>query len=271
MLHPDGSFTYTPKNDNFAGGPDPFTYTASDNESTPGISQNTTVTIIVDTPPHAIPTFTTAEDTQLSVPAATGLLFHDFDDENDLMHASLAQQAAHGIVSVSDNGAFTYTPNADFVGTDTFTYKASDGIVDSPATTITVNVTAVNDAPSFTLAGSPAAVNEDAGDVEVADFATNIAAGPSDESGQTLTFSVTVTGTTANLLFATTPAIDSTGKLTYRAAANTNGTATVRVILTDNGSNVTPSVNASAAQTFTITVDAVNIRACAQLRGRISH
>ncbi len=259
VLNPDGSFTYTPKNDNFTGGPDPFTYSVSDNASpTPGISQATTVTIVVDTAPHAHnQTLTTTEDTPLS-PAAPGLLIHDFDDEGDQIHAIFVDQPANGTVTISDNGAFTYTPHANFVGTDTFRYQASDGIVASDPATITVIVTAVNDAPSFTLAGNPAAVNEDSGDIQVANFATNISAGPSDESAQTLTFGVTVTGTTGNLLFSTAPAIDSTGKLTYRAAADTNGTATVRVILTDSGSGAAPNVNTSAAQTFTITVNAVN-------------
>src|SRR4029079_11145785 len=56
----------------------------------------------------------------------------------------------------------------------------------------------------------------------------------------------------------TPPSIDSTGKLTYHPAADTNGTATVTVVLHDNGSGTAPNVNTSAAQTVTITVNAVN-------------
>jgi hypothetical protein len=61
------------------------------------------------------------------------------------------------------------------------------------------------------------------------------------------------------LAFAIAPAIDSaTGTLTFTSAANTNGTATIEVVLQDNGSSTPPNVNTSAAQSFTIDVAAVN-------------
>jgi hypothetical protein len=50
----------------------------------------------------------------------------------------------------------------------------------------------------------------------------------------------------------------ATGNLTYTPAPNTNGTATVNITLSDNGSGTLPNVNTSAAQTFTITVTPVN-------------
>jgi len=147
VLNSDGSFTYTSKQDGFGGGPDPFTYTVSDDSSPAGVSTATTVTIVVDTPPHAHnQPFTTAEDTPLTM-AAPGLLFHDFDDENDQITAILVNQPAHGTVTLNANGAFTYTPSANFFGTDTFRYQASDGIVASGPATITVTVTSVNDVP----------------------------------------------------------------------------------------------------------------------------
>ena len=42
---------------------------------------------------------------------------------------------------------FTYTPDANFNGTDSFTYTANDGTADSNVATVTITVTAVNDAP----------------------------------------------------------------------------------------------------------------------------
>jgi Cadherin-like len=104
--------------------------------------------------------------------------------------------------------------------------------------------------------------NEDDGAVTVNGFATNIARGPAsatDETAQTLTFFVSVTGTTGSLAFATAPVIDSTsGALTFTLTSNTSGSASVQVILQDNGSGTPPNVNSSAAQTFTIEVAAVN-------------
>lgn len=68
----------------------------------------------------------------------------------------------------------------------------------------------------------------------------------SGRAGQLLTFNVTVTGTTGNLAFTSAPTIDSTtGNLTYAVVANTNGTATVSVTLSDNGANNSPNVNTS--------------------------
>src|SRR5262249_1982400 len=97
------------------------------------------------------------------------------------------------------------------------------------------------------------------GPVLVSGFAHDMSAGPSDEASQTLAFTATVLGHTGNLTFDVPPAIDAaTGNLTYTPAANANGTATIQVVLHDNGSGATPNINASAAQTFTIPVNAVN-------------
>ena len=95
---------------------------------------------------------------------------------------------------------------------------------------------------------------EDAGAQSVANFATSISAGPANESGQTVNFTVSNNN---NGLFSSPPAISSTGTLTFTPTANASGSATVTVALTDNG-GTNPGVNTSAAQTFTITVAAVN-------------
>ena len=131
------------------------------------------------------------------------------------------------------------------------------GGVDTLNETLAVTVNAINDAPSFTLAGNPPDVTASTSEVPqtVSNFATNISAGPSNEATQTLTFTVTVTNATGGLTFATEPAIDASGNLTYTPSANSSGTATVQVILTDNGSGTAPNVNQSAPQTFTITVN----------------
>lgn len=170
--------------------------------------------------------------------------------------------------SPSSTGTLTYAPVANANGSATITVTVQDnggtanGGVDTLVRTFTVQVDPVNDAPQFTLSGNPAAVNEDAGQQNVPSFATNIRRGPAvatDEAGQSLTFDLQVVSTTSNLAFTTAPAIDSsTGALTYRAATNTNGTATVSVTLRDNGANAAPNSNTSAAQTFTITVNPVN-------------
>ena len=167
--------------------------------------------------------------------------------------------------AISSAGVLTYTPAVNANGSATVTVTASDGSTSSAPQTFTINVTAINDAPIFTLIANPATSTEDAGLQVVGGFASGIAVGPAtaiDEplAPQTISnFTVTAGPTTGGLTFLTAPSIDpNTGTLTYQAAANANGTATFTVTLTDSGSNTSPNVNTSASKTFVITVTAVN-------------
>lgn len=154
-------------------------------------------------------------------------------------------------------------PNAN--GSGTLTWTVTDNgpsgapHVNQLTENLAVIVNAVNDAPTFNLTTATSS-NEDAGLQTVPGFASNMSVGPPNESGQSLVgFTLTQTGVTGGLTFSTAPAISVlTGALTYRAAANANGSATFNVVLTDSGSNVSPNVNTSAPQSFTITVVAVN-------------
>ena len=115
-------------------------------------------------------------------------------------------------------------------------------------------VTPVNDPPSF-IKGVDQIVNEDAGLQTVSGWATNMSAGPADESSQTFTFLVS---TDNDALFSTLPAISATGTLTYTPAANANGNATVTVRLQDSGGTANGGQDTSAPQTFQITVNPAN-------------
>jgi hypothetical protein len=163
--------------------------------------------------------------------------------------------------AVAANGTLTYTPAPNANGTATVTVRLTDnggtangGINSSATQTFSINVTAVNDAPSFTK-GPDQTVNEDAGPQSVASWATNLSVGPINEFAQTLSFQVTNDN---NALFAVQPTIDATGKLTYTSAPNANGSATVTVIAKDTGDTANGGANASAPQTFVITVRSVN-------------
>src|SRR6185436_3707401 len=59
----------------------------------------------------------------------------------------LGAQAANGTVVVNSDGSYSYTPNPNFNGTDSFTFTANDGSVDSNTATISLTVNPVNDAP----------------------------------------------------------------------------------------------------------------------------
>jgi hypothetical protein len=150
--------------------------------------------------------------------------------------------------------------NAD--GTATITVRVQDnggtanGGVDTSGTqTFTITVTGVNDAPSFTSGGNQTAA-EDAGPQTVNPWATAVSAGPADEAGQTRTFAVT--GNTNPTLFSAAPAVSSAGVLTYTSAPDAFGSATITLVLQDNGGTANGGVDTSAPQSFTVTITPVN-------------
>ncbi|MEG3832984.1 DUF4347 domain-containing protein, partial [Microcoleus sp. Z1_C3] len=150
--------------------------------------------------------------------------------------------------------ALTFRAWDQVVGTDGATANTSINVGISTATnTAAITVTAVNDIPSFT-ATNPT-VNEDAGAQIVTGWAT-FSPGPANESAQTATYAVSNIGTPG--LFATAPAIDANGNLTYTPAANAFGTSTFDVVVQDNGGTANAGVDTSTTKTFTITVNSVN-------------
>src|SRR5207253_3031103 len=74
--------------------------------------------------------------------AAPGVLGNDSDVDGDSLTAVLVSGPAHGTLTLNANGFFSYTPAADYTGPDSFTYKASDGLVLSNLATVSLNVTA---------------------------------------------------------------------------------------------------------------------------------
>ena len=71
---------------------------------------------------------------------APGLLGNDSDADSDVLTALLASGPTQGMLTLQDDGSFSYTPATDFVGTDTFTYTASDGKMSGNLATVTIVV-----------------------------------------------------------------------------------------------------------------------------------
>ena len=92
-------------------------------------------------PTAAADTFAANAGVTLTVPAR-GVLVNDRDPEGSVPTAVLATQPAHGVVRLNADGSFTYAPAAGFSGTDSFTYRASDGLLMSAPATVTLNVVA---------------------------------------------------------------------------------------------------------------------------------
>jgi CSLREA domain-containing protein len=157
-------------------------------------------------------------------------------------------------ISVSGSGAtrtLLINPAANEFGTSTITVTVNGANSQTMTDTFVLTVNAVNDAPSF-LKGLDQTVNENDGTQIVNNWATNISPGPSNESGQTLSFIVTNNSNVA--LFSSGPTISPTGTLTYTPATGVSGAATITVALMDNGGTANGGVDTSATQSFNITV-----------------
>lgn len=183
--------------------------------------------------------------------------FQDTESADNALTYTVENNTNPGLfssVDISTPNAFTLDYLANANGTADITIRATDPGGLFVEDTFTVNVTPVNDAPSFTV-GADQTVNEDAGAQSVSGWATGISAGPADESGQLLNFSASNDN---NPLFSVQPAVAADGTLTYTPAPNANGSATVTLTLSDNGGVLNGGVDTSAPQTFTITVTAVD-------------
>ena len=138
-----GNYSYIP-DDNFFG-LDSFFYEISDGEDT-SIEYKTTLNIngVNDVPTSENTIFNDViEDTQYS-----GIIFGN-DIENDPIEFIITNNTDNGILNLSNtgDGEFTFLPNNNFFGLDTFSYVLSDGIDTSIEYIGIFNVAAINDAP----------------------------------------------------------------------------------------------------------------------------
>jgi CSLREA domain-containing protein len=99
-----------------------------------------------NTPATLNDTYTTDEDIVLVV-GQPGVLGNDTDPDNDVITASLVIQPVHGVLTLNANGSFSYAPDANYHGPDSFSYRVSDGAVSSPSTAVSLTVNSVNDLP----------------------------------------------------------------------------------------------------------------------------
>src|SRR5262249_58120311 len=115
-LNANGSFSYTPSAN--YNGPDSFSYKVSDGS----LDSNVATVLLTVNPVNDFPTanndsYVVAEDNVLTV-AALGVLANDSDVDGDTLTASLVSSPTHGSLAFNADGSFTYTPNANYNGTD---------------------------------------------------------------------------------------------------------------------------------------------------------
>ncbi|MEX1157348.1 MAG: Ig-like domain-containing protein [Thermomicrobiales bacterium] len=128
--------------------------------------------------------YATDEDTALGIAAVDGVLANDTDVAGDPLSASVDSEPTYGDLTLAGDGSFTYTPDVNFNGVDSFSYTASDGSLVSNVATVTISVNAVDDAPVVSV--DRALVEVDEGQV-----ATNSGA-VGDADGETVTLSASI-------------------------------------------------------------------------------
>jgi VCBS repeat-containing protein len=211
-----------------------------------------TVTAVNDVPVATAGTLTTLEDT-----VGNGTV-SGTDIENSPLTYTVVTNGTQGTVVITNasTGAYTYTPNTNLNGSDSFTFKANDGTVDSTPATVTVTITPVNDLPTFT-ATNPPAVLENTGTHTLPNWAT-FTPGPVDETDNVLTY--TVSNVSNPTLFASLPSVNTSGTLTYTLATNQSGTSTIDVTVQDTGGTANGGNDLSTSTQFTLQTNAPELQ-----------
>jgi hypothetical protein len=227
-LHEDGSFTYTPDAD-FSGS-DSFTYNATD-----GLEESPPATVTVTVNSHRLSagadSYKAEKNKPLSV-LAPGLLANDSDAQGHTLTALLVKTPLRGTLAMSAKGSFIYTPDKGFSGTDSFTYKASDGMEDSRPAAVTITV--ANKGPA---AAADSYATEKNGLLSAA--APGVLANDTDPDGDPLTAILAAAPSHGEITFNADgsftyiPARDFKGidTFTYKAADGTDNSTAAQVVI----------------------------------------
>ncbi|MEK9770545.1 MAG: Ig-like domain-containing protein, partial [Betaproteobacteria bacterium] len=228
-------------------GTESFSYSANDGQDDSNVSSIVIhVNAVNDAPVTIDATAETDEDTAVEI-TLTGT---DIDVGDQLNFSTV--QSNNGTISYNGNIA-TYTPTANFNGTDTFTFKANDGTDDSNTSTVTITVASVNDAPVANdvtasmnenkIAGryQPVTITLDATDVEGDDLTYSIVGTPSNGT----------LGSISDNQIIYTPSQDYNGEdtFTYKANDGTADSNTATVTVTINAVNDAPVTTDQTAST----------------------
>jgi hypothetical protein len=234
----NGKVTYT--SDSVTNGPDSFAYQIVDSGGKTSIA-TASLTLSNNNNPNAV----NDEQTIIEDALATEILVlsndTDIDDADTPQIHEVNLDPVHGIVSIV-NGKLFYTPNTNYVGTDSFTYIVRDGRSGFDEATATITITAVNDDPL---------AKDDEFTVESGSSATivNLLGNDIDVDGDTL--SVTAAGQTDSTSMRGGTVLLSGGVVTYAPEANFVGEDSFSYTV-DDGQGGT------ATATVSITVSVVN-------------
>ncbi len=244
--------TYTPAAN--YNGADSFTFRANDGTHNSNIATvSITVTAVNDPPVAQNQSATTEEDT----PKEITLVATDVDSTT--LTYSIVAQPTHGSLSVVAGNKVTYTPTADYFGTDSFTFRASDGTLNSNTATVSITVSAVND--------PPVAQNQSVTTAE--NTAKEITLVATDVDSTTLTYSILAQPQHGSLSAVSgnkvtyTPAADYSGadSFTFKANDGSTDSNTASVSITVSSVNDAPIAEDAVILTEEDTINEITLLA----------
>ncbi|SFB79217.1 Calx-beta domain-containing protein [Pseudoalteromonas denitrificans DSM 6059] len=236
----DGSVIYTPNKDFF--GLDTFTYTVKDNENALSLATrvNINVTAVNDAPVSANDIVVLKEDVAHTINA----IGNDVDVDGAITSILIMQAPTQGSVIVDEATLLlTYTPNANFFGTDTFTYQTADSLdAKSNTATVLLTVETVND--------NPLSNNDEAQTDEEVAVSINVLENDQDIDGELVSQSIIIVtppkfGTTEvhpSGKITYTPQVDYAGEdfFVYQVSDDQGGVASATVLIQVNNINDAP-------------------------------
>ena len=238
------NLVYVPNSD--VSGTDSFTYKVNDGTADSGLATvSITVASVNDAPVAGALAVKTDEDTGVMI------TLQGFDAEGATLTYTVVRQPANGVVS-GEGANVEYAPNPDFNGTDSFTYKVSDGALDSSTVTVAITVSSIADGP-VALTQTVKAVQGNRAAVTLKAY---------DGDKDTLTYTVasqpkqgTLSGTAPNLVYTANADAKGTDSFTFRVNDGTSdsGLATVLIVIGE-ASNL--SIKSSDGATLTLEVRA---------------
>ena len=231
--------TYTPKA-NYHGS-DRFTFKVNDG-TVDSAAATVSITVTAAPPPANTAPVANAQSKSTNEDTAVAITLTGSDADGDTLSFAIVSNPTHGTLSGTVPGV-TYTPDANYHGSDSFTFKANDGTVDSAAATVSIAIASVNDAPT--------AEAQNVGTDE--DTAVGITLIGDDVDGDTLSYTVisnpahgTLTGTAPDLTYTPDANYHGSDSFAFKVNDGTVDSATATVSITIASVNDAPKANSQS-------------------------
>lgn len=225
-------------------GEDSILFRVNDGQTDSSTATVTLTVLPVEPPAAEDDQYLVTEDTPFSS-AAPGVLENDSANEGGTLTAVKLANPTHGTVSLNADGSFTYTPEPNYYGPDSFTYRVREGQTYGNTATVTLNVRAVNDAP-LAMDGTAFVAEDTSGEITLA---------ATDVEGDALTYTVveppahgTLSGSGATRTYTPAPNFHGTDHLTFRASDGAAVSNLAQVTLTVTSANDAPTADAGPDQ-----------------------